>query len=49
MAKINKKLGELTLGNKISPPNVIDGLQGVLDVAGLAPGVGAAFKRTTDI
>lgn len=43
MAKINKKFGELTLGNKISPPNVIDGLQGVLDVAGLAPGVGAAF------
>ena len=43
MAKINKKIGGLTIGNKISSSNVIDGVQGVLDVAGLAPGVGAAF------
>ena len=43
MAKINKKIGGLTIENKISSSNVIDGVQGVLDVAGLAPGVGAAF------
>lgn len=42
MAKINNKFGKLLLEKKITPTNILDGAQGVLDVAGLAPGIGAA-------